>query len=717
MQINRAFIIFALSIIVLSIVSGALLGHLSVPNYQPPQSLTTPAPPEEAGQDIQQTHDTRIHVAITNGSHFPSVLKELQYALESGIYSFVLSTPLPTTEAERSELSKILERIQRLDEHIQIWLAFNCNPSASWLRNHPNDKSTIKHDGMIYPSLGSAAWISSTQAQLEQVLNTLQGFMDAEYLTGVVLEGLENGDWTRSNAYDQSLVHQKAFQEWLAEKYTDSATLQVAWNDETLSEWSSIPVPTPAMPDAFLPVFYTPETEAIYIDYHRFINETTTSTINALADTIKNLAPPTFTVHASYGNALEYSHAASGNWGTHGLDAALIDGLTTFPLTQEKGVGHHAFLAAPPYTHQQWLSIDPIYTGIQYEKSKDDIQVSGTYQPKQIDNLMTRNAGVTALHNIAWAWSDPKGVGTLAHAPLWSNLSNTLALRTTLLSDTPESPAQPNLVVVMDEASMDYVRDDDFMSNVFSSLQQSITHAGIEVQWTTLEKFLSATETPTVPVYLFPNLFHITDENRELLHDRLATEGATAIWLYAPGYLLDTAKVENVIALTGIETIAREVGSLSGSRFVFTGTWIEESQEFGPENAIPLLLKSADEQADPLARYRDNDDISAAMKYLETGWTSIVHYEPTLTPEFLHDILAVLQVSVHLSEISIDTPTVLYTNSRFTLIHPQKDTTMQMEFEDAYDISNLLNTQQGWSNTRSVDLSLSKGETVILEYH
>jgi len=59
----------------------------------------------------------------------------------------------------------------------------------------------------------------------------------------------------------------------------------------------------------------------------------------------------------------------------------------------------------------------------------------------------------------------------------------------------------------------------------------------------------------------------------------------------------------------------RDSAKKSGLKFAFSGTWIEENQDYGIEQTISPTFESNDEYADPLARYRDDDSISAAMKF------------------------------------------------------------------------------------------------------
>ncbi len=715
MRIDRHFKLIAIVVVLVATAAGMWLGNLSVPKHQSPNKLTDDVEIDSTEQEDQAVHDTQVHVSVGAGAHLPSVLKELQFAIESGVYSFLVSTSLPQNEEEQLQLSQIITRILNLDSEVRIELAINCNPPIGWLREHPDDTSTSHQEGLSYPSIGSEAWMNWAQENLAEMTNSIQEFTDAGLVQGVVLEGMENGHWLSDNmAYDQSPIHQQAFQEWLSNKYESIEALQQAWNDKEFTNWESIITPSKVVVDAVTPMFYSPPTQLRLIDYHQFLNEVTASTINTLSQTVKKGASEIFRVSIPYGNVFEYPHAASGNWGEANLDYTVIDGLVTFPQSQEKGMGRHAFFAAPPYINNSWVSLDSIYTGIQYDKSSDSIQVPGTYYPTQIDKLMARNGAIASLYNVTWAWSDTQGQGTLAHPPLWSHLQKHLALRTTLNAQNGEN--SPNVMVVMDEASMRYVQDDDFIKTIFSSMQDAVIRSGVEVAWTTLASFLNEESTTKAPVYIFPNIFHILPAQREVLHKKLAAQEATAIWLYAPGYIGEEANVSHVSALTGVSTSLRKDELKSGSKFAFTGTWIEQDQAFGDERNIPLLFKSVDDLADPLARYQDNDDISVAMKYLEAGWTSIVHYEPALTPEFLHTLMSILEIPLHLTEITIQSPIICYTNSNFTLMHADKDVGVQMYFERAQDISNLLNTQQGWNNTRFVDLNLGAGDSVVLDY-
>ena len=71
--------------------------------------------------------------------------------------------------------------------------------------------------------------------------------------------------------------------------------------------------------------------------------------------------------------------------------------------------------------------------------------------------------------------------------------------------------------------------------------------AGYPTRFYLLDDVLNA-PAPLAAVYLFVNAFHLSRDERESLHARLAENGAAALWMYAPGYFDETAAEENISA-------------------------------------------------------------------------------------------------------------------------------------------------------------------------
>lgn len=132
------------------------------------------------------------------------------------------------------------------------------------------------------------------------------------------------------------------------------------------------------------------------------------------------------------------------------------------------------------------------------------------------------------------------------------------------------------------------------------------------------------------------------------------------------------------------------------------------------ELSITPTFASADEYADPLARYRDDESISVAMKYLDDGWTSIAIYEPALTAGLLRDIFYIMEIPLDVSVMGNSRDLVAYANSEYILLYSATDTVANLEFDTNRDLINVLNAKQGWTDSRTIAIDLKAGEAALL---
>lgn len=699
MSISLKFLLGIVLSIGTSISLGLLLGNFSVS-----KSKILTQNQERALQEAEESapprkDNTQFMASITPGSHLPSILLEAQYANEVGITKFILSTPIPSTPKENEQLVQAIDGIKNIGDDTTLTLALDCNPSQSWLRQNPDEASIIKIDGATYPSVGSQKWQAHIDSGITKLLNMLSSDIKGNRVTGVILNGLENGQWIRTGAKDASPAHEAAFSAWRSQKYLSLDPGVVSASPEA---------------ESVLSTFFSTHQEQDIIDYYEFLSQQTASHIIELASLVRTATNPKFTILASHPNVLEFSDPATGSWGMGTLHENEINGIISKPHSAHRQLGQHGYFASPIFPSIQTLTIDDTYTGIAYQQNSHSIEVPGTYIASNIMNLMTRNSILSAISGTTWVINDKVGNGALAHKPLWKEIDRLLTIRASMLASKKES--SPKLAVVLDDKSASYIKDTDLFESIFESLLNTLTESGIEFTWTTLDDLLEG-NIPSIPAYLFPNLYKISMGERDKIHEVLGTKQATAIWLYAPGYIDESADVANISALTGITTVQRDATTKSGSKFAFSGTWIEESQDFGAERATVPTFASMDEYADPLARYRDNEDISAAMKYHEEGWTSIVIYEPTVTSEFLRDLFYILEIPMDIAVTETGANPVVYANPMNILLHSKEDTTLNIEFDTNQDVTNTLNTRQGWNNTRTLSIELGAGETSLLSVH
>jgi hypothetical protein len=141
--------------------------------------------------------------------------------------------------------------------------------------------------------------------------------------------------------------------------------------------------------------------------------------------------------------------------------------------------------------------------------------------------------------------------------------------------------------------------------------------SGASVGFYTLDDFIGGV-VPPCKAYVFPNLFDVTDGQAAMIRERLDREGATALWLYAPGCMgVNGADLSGAERLTGVRMTA-DTGA-QGSEGA--GPWAGISWGW-TANVSPRPVVD-DPDAEVLGCYRSDGAVSAARKRVGSH-TSIV---------------------------------------------------------------------------------------------
>jgi hypothetical protein len=183
--------------------------------------------------------------------------------------------------------------------------------------------------------------------------------------------------------------------------------------------------------------------------------------------------------------------------------------------------------------------------------------------------------------------------------------------------------------------------------------QRAINRAGVRYDLCYWPDLLEK-EMDDYKVYVFLNMYYLTEEKREFIETRLKRDGKVLLWQYAPGYVTPAGlSLESMAELTDI-LLKSDSHSLK-SRFVDAGDAHEaivegllqgvEGQTVGL-GLVPAMQRFYvdDSTAQVLARY-DDGRVAAAVK--QTGsYTSIYLGHPSgLTPQFIANVAA--QAGVH----------------------------------------------------------------------
>ena len=332
--------VFAIIVVAMgaSILLGMLFGELSVPKVKPTVRETTrPNLIDEDGTPVRK-HNTQLLVSIASGAHLPSIFMEVQYAYETGITEFIIKTPLPSNDQHQIQLKQTIDGIRDLGDDITITLALDCNPAPVWLAENPDEVSTTESNSGSLPSIGSAEWRANIGVRIQQLLILVDYYVNKNIVVGVILQGLESGRWNQIGTPDESPAQQLAFRNWIMNHYGNIDAVNAAWKTANLDTPEAILLNDALAPVSEFEVFFLPETDQRFIDYNKFLSETTSSLITETAALIRAHTNPQFKIMASYPDVLENLDPSAGNWGFESTHDSSISGTLTYPLAEHRQV-------------------------------------------------------------------------------------------------------------------------------------------------------------------------------------------------------------------------------------------------------------------------------------------------------------------------------------------------------------------------------------------
>lgn len=397
MSINPRFLFGMVGGIGLMILSGMFLGHLSVPKSQKILELQSNRVEEPIEPEVLRNLDTRLMASVGPASHLPSILIEAQYAHEVGLREFILQSPLPSSDREKERLRQAITGLLAMSEDTKVSLALDCNPSQSWLRENPEEASTITKDDLRYPSISSTKWKQITQSRLAEILNSYEAEIRNNRVFGITLQALEGGRWMRTGGYDSSDVHKKDFRDWLKRRYENIEALNVSWAHTSYESFDGVLHPGRIEYDMVTPTFYRSEDGMSNIDYHRFVDHAVLRFIAGLTAQIRAETDTEFEILAHAPAILEDTAPETGAWGRGTLETAGLNGTMTLLQSRHRQVGQHGYFASPVFQGTHTLSVDNTYTSIGYDTIAKSIKGPDTYITEHVYNLMARNAILSAI--------------------------------------------------------------------------------------------------------------------------------------------------------------------------------------------------------------------------------------------------------------------------------------------------------------------------------
>lgn len=360
-------------------------------------------------------------------------------------------------------------------------------------------------------------------------------------------------------------------------------------------------------------IFYDLPGEQAWVDFSEYMSDITADRLEEWARIVKEQAERRRLVAFFYGYTFELPGSFAGHYRLQRiLECEDIDILASPYSYSDRGPGGAGGFMCPVdsvIAHGKlWFNEDDTRTSVSDLK---DAPTNINLWDKTLSSIeedvgvLDRNFGAILTHRAATWWMDLIAGGQLQHPDMWAMLRERMGLYADVYRDP--LPYRPDAAVIVDEDSKLFVKDDwDANSWLMVRLRNDITKCGASVGFYTLADFVSGVA-PECSAYVFANAFRLTDEQIEAIRGRLDREQATAVWIYAAGYIGDHgADVERLRRLTGIG-VGAGVGKLGTE-----GVGLLEGEAWGAGLTVAPRLAIADEPAEVLGRYREGGEASAA---------------------------------------------------------------------------------------------------------
>jgi hypothetical protein len=151
---------------------------------------------------------------------------------------------------------------------------------------------------------------------------------------------------------------------------------------------------------------------------------------------------------------------------------------------------------------------------------------------------------------------------------------------------------------------------------------------------------------PPQRLYIFANAWALTEEQRSLIERVVKRNGATALWLYAPGLVRDgRLDEESMLDLTGVRL------HLSGEPAPLR-VELTAGGSYGTDQAFAPVAWADDPQAEVLGTLSGSDRAGLVVKRMD-GWTSVFSSAPVLPAGLLRRLAR--EAGAHLYVDSDDT--------------------------------------------------------------
>ena len=473
------------------------------------------------------------------------------------------------------------DTFKRLDEHIERFLdqvpnarvvlrLYVCNP-PHFARDYPDEVMTF-NDGTTkhftkwyamkdrpleergYPNFASEVWRQKTAEALYNYVTHVRQSPYAKNIIGYFVCGGGTEEWYYWGDYDHgkycvdfSPAMLKAFRDYLRARYDgDVRKLRAAWNDPKADFGTALPPDPQWRRSPGAGVFWDPAKDQRVRDYYHVHNKVMEDSLLIFSRAAKQACNGEQLVGMFHGYLQNH-------WLVEGGQATLKDLLNSPdvdfwsgpPQYDRRGQGEHAcirFLMASLKKHGKlWISESDIRTCYS-ETALGNPALYG--RPPDIEESLAclKREFAHQLCEGGNGWWFQMGKNWYHHEPILSVFDRMqrcgeAAMAFDRTSDT-------DIAAVVDLDSLLTGPPWPISSSLIDAFKvQETCRIGAPVDHYDLDDIL-APDAKRYKLYLMLNCFSLDERKRRLIAERLRRDGATLVWLYAPGLLNPDQKPE-----------------------------------------------------------------------------------------------------------------------------------------------------------------------------
>ncbi len=626
--------------------------------------------------------------------------------LDAGIMIYNIYLRFDWTGPEEYDFS-------RIDEKMDLYLSIEpdalfiprilLTPGRWWCEKFP-DEITMRDDGSpagmfgypCHPSLASEIYRDLSYKAMKAFIEHVETNYGDNILGYQPGNGF-GGEWLMFNSFwearpnrpapdkfgveDYSPPARKAFRNWLKDKYVTVDALQDAWNDDEVNFENAEPPDEVQRYSSNHGIFFDPAKGRQVPDYFSFFNDITAEVLIENCKWVKELTNNRKIVGSFYGylwcNFPNLSVNHTGHLGFEKvLNSPYVDFIAspyTYDNKQIGGPNNSQTLPENCLLHGKlYFNEVDTETHLHQRQWRWGNSLNNPTNWEEAKALLVRDYGYAMTKGLGMWWTDLHG-GNFHDLKITQLFKKLRDVDKRYLDADKTSTA--DIAIILDEETFKYFGDGEPLFNALLTAQKQWQLSLIGTPWEPyLLTDIGNPELRDFKVYLFLNTFHVSPEQKEQIHEKLKRNNATAIWVYAPGYIRDEKLSADAMSeLTGIDMAAdMSAGELRVEISDYTHAYthaLPEGFVYGTDVDVDNIIRwydhqiylkdprdpklerdlpgfriaprfySVDENADVLGMLAEVDKPGLVVKKQEEGWTSIYSSAPIIPASLLRNII------------------------------------------------------------------------------